>query len=382
MKEDLDVELRRDETTEAGRMRVRENQIARVVQNIDPRVKKHTELYNRVVLQLQELKRGRCRTWGETSLSKEFHSWARIAHADDKPNLDAMIALFAAHGTLSTTSSDKFSTIVEKRHLRQWVEEELRLLDQQAGTEEASAKKGTKAVKAEAKVDDILMALGVNQSGNQEVILPSIEQDPPAMQHAHSKIKAKRQRVISPESDSGSDSSHEDSPEELMAVVPTKRHKTNHENVQPARDANMQTDNNLLPNTVSEAISDMAQTIISSNSKVAESIATAIKDGVSTAIKDGMAQQTESLKSIFQETMQMMFRHGGTAGDHNRDHDAHQAHPMPATQTLRPALVLFDQQAIPTAATTYRNSYDRQRHAPPRFLEKKAQLLVPKMVQV
>lgn len=300
-----------EEDTEVERRRSQEKQFNLIIENIDPRVKNHTVLYNSVLARLQPLKLGRNKTWSESLLAKDFYAWARVAGDYDRPNLEFLLAVLSAHGVLSTatTRNNMFTRECEKRGLRLWAEEQLELLENPKPADEPSNNRKN-AVKPERFETENQASV---TSGVAETVLPSIEESSETMESPIEVPHAKRQKI--------SDQAHVPMPAKAMM-----------------RDATTQTNMSLLPTVPRQT---------------PEAATSTLTQSITSAFKEAITQQTEALSKAFHSNMQMMLQ--GDIVEDAQTRNVQHLRPLPQARHApvelappQPTLLLFDQQASST----------------------------------
>lgn len=315
---------------ETERRRTQAQQYQLVLNTIDPRVNTHPALYSSVLSRLQILKIGRSKTWGDSTLARDFYAWSRVASDGDKPSLDFALAVLGAHDGLSTFHrNDIFNRECDKRDLRSWVEEQLELLETPKLADEPSPKKKKTGIKLEDHGTESELPLA---SGRPEAVLPSIEGASPTSSHTLPSLKPKNHQYASPSTELSSEGVT--SPVE---EAPAKRRKTSHQVLvpkpaKPMRNATTQTDMSLLPGRAPEATTST------------------LTESITSAFQNAITQQTEALSKAFQSNMQMMLQ--GDIIEDGQIRNVQHLRPLPPARHApvelapsQPALLLFDQQS-------------------------------------
>ncbi|KAF7552448.1 hypothetical protein G7Z17_g4320 [Cylindrodendrum hubeiense] len=99
---------------------------AEAVRCILPEAKNDPDLYQRVVNKLHETGVGECHNWSDYRFSRWFYSWVSMQDKDERPPLEYLLTLLAAHQCLSHRHNDQFNQEVRRRGLIQWATEKLK----------------------------------------------------------------------------------------------------------------------------------------------------------------------------------------------------------------------------------------------------------------
>lgn len=279
-------------------MQAAEQKVSRMIGNIDPAVKKHPDLYHRVVKRIKQehplsgRPRGR---WGDSSLSQQFNGWVRTAGENDKPSLESLFAMLAAHSVLCKSTTDKFSLEVQKRGLKEWAHEQLKLAKDQAG-KKGRPKKKAKKIKVEAT--ETVSAVASIQS-LKDIPLPSIERDPDTEIHSSPVLRPSCVVGTIPSPKPLVEKRAEPHTSQHFAVGPApKRHKEADEPVErrPSKmtDTATQTDNE----EPSVSVPDLLSALTGAVSTLQETF-TASTEALKMTFQETVSEQTKAMTQVF-----------------------------------------------------------------------------------
>lgn len=351
MSEDENPAAVSEEDPTTTRQKERARKLRLIKQNIDPLLKRNSPLYELVEQRIETLTSGRCRTFGETNMSKDFAGWLRTAGPDDKPKLEVMLALFAAWDALASVRNDTFGREVEKRKLREWAREQLRIINGEKPTAKSS-QKGRKTVKVEN--DEGSAEMGVNQR-NQNTILPSVERDSDTPARTLPNLRPGQERLTSSEFESPARTVQVSKFSQATFAPATKRQRVDNIPTKPEKtfaDAKIQTDEEHLPGWAPELINDFTKSIqgafITALTRHGDVISETFPERLKGVIQDAVADEAARYQ----------------AEQSNRS----RARMQPSMEIdRRPAYVVYENPAMPPARGS---GYDRfPQHEAPRAME-------------
>lgn len=271
-----------------------------MIANIDPAVKKHPDLYDRVAARLRREHHGRnYGRWGDSSLAQQFNGWVKTAEDDGKPGLESFFAMLAAHGVLCKSTQDRFSLEVEKRGLMDWAREQLQPAKDRTGKKDRSKKK-SKKIKVE--VTETSSPAEPIQSAK-DIPLQSIESDPVPDSFTLPGLRPSCGATTVPSPEPPAKKQPEPYTSQHFAVEPApKRHKATHEPAERQATtmihAATQTDPEMPPVWVPPLLSDFTDAV----SGLTEAFP-GLTEALRTSFQDAISQQTEVLTQIMPETI-------------------------------------------------------------------------------